>query len=128
MSRDIKFRQAIAATAEVPFYWHYWGYLKSDSAGIPMFTGPIGIMSRDKRQSYQFTGLRDKNGKNEIYHKDILDWDDNRFVVEWDNDNGLWYGRPVAGNKERGILSGIAFGNTVKNGNIHENPDLLETK
>jgi len=73
----------------------------------------------------QYTGLKDKGGK-ENYHKDILDWDGNRFVVEWDDDSGMWYGKPMAGNKERGVLAGLAFSNTLNIGNVHSNPELLE--
>jgi hypothetical protein len=72
----------------------------------------------------QLTGLPDKNGK-EIYHKDILDWDGNRFVIEWDNDSGMYYGKPFDSNKERGILSGCAFNKCIKIGNIYENPELI---
>lgn len=73
------------------------------------------------------TGLPDKDGK-ENFHKDILDWDGNRFVIEWDDDSGQWYGRPMIGNKERGILAGCAFKNTINIGTIAKNPELLEGK
>lgn len=72
----------------------------------------------------QDTGLKDKNGK-KIFRRDILDWDSNRFIVEWDNENGMWYGKPLMGNKEGGILAGLAFGNTVI-GNKWDDKELLE--
>jgi hypothetical protein len=100
MSSLIKFRQAIAATNDTPFYWHYWGYLKSDSTGIPMFTGPIGIMSRDKRQSYQFVCL-DKHGeevyagdKFAFYHPNVV----SEFAIAvWDKNKLQWWAKTRRG-------------------------------
>ena len=86
-----------------------------------------GVWQWQKIILMQFTGLKDKGGK-ENYHKDILDWDGNRFVVEWDDDSGMWYGKPMAGNKERGVLAGLAFSNTLNIGNVHEHPELPEEK
>jgi len=73
------------------------------------------------------TGFKDKNDV-ELFHKDILIWDENKFVVEWDNENGMWYGRPLASNQEGGVLSGRAFKETINIGNCWENGELLDEK
>ena len=71
-------------------------------------------------QFEQFTGLRDKNGK-EIYEGDI---DEARGVCVWDEDTVSfgWI------DHEDGYFHdwGYIFGDFDIIGNIHENPELLE--
>lgn len=73
-----------------------------------------GELKSDNCIIMQYTGLKDKNGK-EIYEGDILGWDDKSgcpWVVIWETmfDHSTW----GASHSEAEII-----------GNIYENPELI---
>ena len=122
--RELKFRAWIhklncwADEVLVSCIANVWGYVGSDSNGIPYYNCDLE----------QYTGLKDKNGK-EIYEGDIAAWknasgfNDGMAVVEWNN-NGAWY----IVNDDAGVfdyLDDVAI-NCEVIGNIHENPELLK--
>jgi len=137
--RTIKFRQPV--TKQGKFYdWHYWGYLEDGNLGF--FTTPLSSNDGEIMESYQFTGLKDKNGK-EIYEGDLLvfaDRDIKNFVVHeifyHDNDSadnhiGFQMNRVHwQGNLCGGFVGHRFLPKTTKLmaviGNIYENPELIK--
>src|SRR5690625_4399673 len=79
----------------------------------------------------QFTGLTDKNGK-EIYEKDILDFDNRKHIVTFDNGGfGIWKDVRVDlySNQMRKLhepLWNLVVDECEVIGNIYEHPHLLE--
>lgn len=70
----------------------------------------------------QFTGLKDKNGK-EIYEGDLMKIEGDFITIEW---MGTIYGQGfVMHHKERGNRSG-EWGKGEIIGNIYENPELIK--
>lgn len=73
----------------------------------------------------QFTGLKDKNGK-EIYDGDILESKGTRVKIIWSNKDfqgiGFWAIK-ADGDNEVNIHHFVTYGEVI--GNIYENPDLI---
>lgn len=83
----------------------------------------------------QYTGLKDKNGK-ETYHKDIIKDSTlgELWLVEWSDEYACFELQRITENtiKVEGILETISACRIVDLGviigNIYENPELLEVK
>lgn len=81
------------------------------------------LLNKDFYVVMQFTGLKDKNGK-EIYEGDILRWRLGTHLVEWISigdgaDFSGWIMPGQAGYQEDTSVVEVI-------GNVHENPDLLK--
>lgn len=75
----------------------------------------------------QFTGLRTKNKKKEIYENDILEDDGQWYEVTWCNYRAAWLAKGIKGTDHDIELAEIAAGrDCCLVGNIYENPELLK--
>ena len=135
MEREIKFR-GFSISCKKWMYGYVWIVPGVNLHYI--LTGKIDVKdcSIEKYAVYpesvgQFTGLKDKNGK-EVYKGDIVKeqrrrFKDKYFAVKWNNDIGSYIFEPL----DKSLKSYPCFNiGTVKGleviGNIYENPELLE--
>ena len=131
MNRDIKFRawdkKSKKMRQVVEIVWNTGLYLEPNDNTVKLIwvKGYDCIEEKDimmKREKgfelMQYTGLHDKNG-NEIYEGDILNYDDELWIVEYQDGafKGFW-DNIVEDLYELADISEIV-------GNIYENSDLV---
>ena len=95
-----------------------WNELALEEKQVFISDGDLYRRYDDELHVMQYTGLKDKNGK-EIYEGDILQDDEKfagAFAVEWNtmSDHSNW-------SSSRGNVFEVI-------GNIYQNPELLEDK
>lgn len=121
--KDIKFRQPILVRGKFG-YWHYWGFLSEGHFASPETNS--SSIGNAKETSQQFTGLRDRNGR-EIYEGDVVELYNTsryRYPVCWIGENaafGMDYGDgriEFIGDYNSDYLEVV--------GNVHENPGLRD--
>ena len=138
MKREIKFRvwDHNTNTMMIPDYFELYdgkiGWIEASREAGPV-SGNDGCP--DQFEIMQYTGLKDKNGR-EIYEGDIVkvfDDDGDSFVSEisWQKDYPAfdlvrWPNHYYDSNALSAIVSGETEQTMAVIGNIYENPELLE--
>ncbi|HDY88818.1 MAG TPA: hypothetical protein ENH82_11995 [bacterium] len=122
--REIKFRAWDKYAKKMIFDFVISQYNKFSGWSNCVYCGlKVGSGGSDDYTLMQYTGFKDKNGK-EIYGGDILNGD---FpdVVFWDDDRGQWMLRNSE-NPDDTLWEIIRDNNPEIISNVHEHPELLE--
>ena len=122
MKREIKFRGK-----DLRGQWQYGDLIHNDETDLLIRQGCINSFIENETIG-QYTGLKDKNGK-EIYEGDILGKEgSHNCVVEWNNTlahfQGTWANMPITACDIHTI---VQYDYKVL-GNIHDTPELLTEK
>jgi uncharacterized phage protein (TIGR01671 family) len=78
----------------------------------------------DKWPLMQFTGLKDKNGK-EIFEGDVVQAVSVRWQIAWSDASHQWYGKGLSGHDDVPLDLIQHSEHFLVIGNIYENPELL---
>lgn len=82
------------------------------------------FMNRDRFYLMQYTGLKDRNGK-DIYEGDILSRKNLKYIVKWSSNHMFAL---TVDNMEVGMLCEVTTEEFEIVGNIYENPELLSNR
>ena len=130
--RDIKFRAYIRdKNPRVPSEINKIVEVKSLHLGskkaIIGYSGGNYSIKFDEIELMQYTGLKDKNGK-EIYERDIVQIKPERACVKWNDKYGYFQLVPIGDYYFDSDVVGQALEYVEAEviGNIYENPELLE--
>lgn len=121
MQRIIKFRGKRVYNGE----WVFGSYFKDFDGSLFIIPSGMGIFAGQKvtpETLGQFTGLKDKNGK-EIYLDDLSKDEENDYFKVIQQDNGIYALQMPSIN----YIDEFIFWDEVEIiGNIHDNPELLK--
>lgn len=123
MNRKIKFRGKDAFTRR----WIIGALIPNGKRpGIAPFGEPFHLDEVVLETVGQFTGLRDKNGR-EMYEGDIITDSDLTHEVCWYDDIAAFMAEDIE-SKKPFLLSDLDLSETVIIGNIFDNPSLISDK
>lgn len=119
--REIKFR---AWYGNRMYYDANDFYLRMDGSCFEIFNGETDAPTWGQPKLMQWTGLKDKNGK-DIYEGDILKHEDDKLLKVFFQNGCFMYG---FGNSQAEFMhEGWGFYSEII-GNMYENPELLKNK
>ncbi len=123
MNREIKFRLVVLYEGNNHINLKFYD-LDELMVGVDKLyeTKYNKIISKD-----QYTGLKDKLNRNEVYEHDILQHPDYGFLkVEWDYRDAGWVA--IDSHYKKFNLVNILLLGAIRVGNIYENKELLDNK
>lgn len=118
---------------KLPSRWVYGGVLQGVGAHSIIYGGENADDPGDGMDKWcvytdtlgQFTGLTDKNGS-KIFEGDICTFDDEMMVVEWHDEDAMFFLLSLDGTNWTTNFSMVSGKELEAIGNIHDNPELME--